>query len=173
MTQLIKYEQYQLGFCIQSELCNGSNKGPLLLSKKGFMSLVPRARHKWSWWRRQRTYCQKPYSQGKGRTMEIKWQGRSKELNHPWGSEIPGFPMTPARGTGEDLEQIPVEVLPSVPTLWWKTCKIACGSSKNHGPYNLVSSCTFPFQPVSSLKTGLENNSRIALTPTLFNSFFL
>lgn len=173
MTQLIKYEQYQLGFCIESGLCNGSTRGPRLLSKKGFMSLVPRARHKWSWRRRQQTYCQKPYSQGKGRTMEIKWQGRSKELNHPRGSAIPGFPMTPARGTGEDLEQIPVEVLLSVPTLWWKTCKITCGSSKNHGPYNLMSSCTLTFQSVSSVKTGLENNSIIALNSNLFNFFFL
>lgn len=64
------------------------------------MTFVPRARHKWSWWRRQWTDCQEPYSLGKGRTMQIKWQGRSEELNHPPGSDIPGFSMTPARGTG-------------------------------------------------------------------------
>lgn len=109
------------------------------------MSLVPRARHKWAWWRRQWTYCQKPYLQGNGRTLEIKWQCRIKELNHPWGSDIPGFLTTPARGTGEDLEWVPTEVSPPVPTHWGKTCKIGCGSAKNHGPCNFVSCCTLYF----------------------------
>ena len=121
------------------------HKGPRSLSKKGFMSLVPRARHKWAWWRRQRIHCQKHYSQGKGSTMEIKWQCRIKELNHPWGSGIPGFPVTPARGTGDDLERAPVEVSSPVPMHWQKPRRNRLRLFKNHGPRNFVPSRMLTF----------------------------
>lgn len=133
------------------------------------MSLVPRARHKWAWWKRQRTYCQKPYSQGKGRTMEIIRQCRIKELNHPRGLDIPGFPTAPARDTGEDLERAPVQVSLPAPTHWRKTCKINCGSSKTHGLCNFISCCMFTFWPVFQSETRLKNKGRISLNPTLFS----
>lgn len=107
LTQVIKYERDQLGVWSQS-----STRGLACWARRA-LSVVPRARHKRTWCRRQRAYCQKPCSQGESRTTEIKWLSRIQELNHPWSSDIPGFPKTPARSTGEDLEWVPVEAAPS------------------------------------------------------------
>lgn len=122
-----------LGFA-SSQCSVMAAQGPRLLSKKGFMSPLPGARCERAWLRWQQMHCQKPYSQEKDRAVENKWQHRIKESAHPWGWDIPGFPVTPAKGTQEGLQPVPAETRLPEPRTEGKPVETCCSSAGGQGP---------------------------------------